>query len=401
MKTSKFNFTHVCRMNRSADDIISPVSRVLLGQVARLLYFTSVYLWLTLRKLSTMLGKNILWLCKKSLFLFSVAVTGSFVYKISFDDGFPLELHDIGDHKFGNDNIFFIETSGVARAKSGTLNSRQACSVESAALKNPNSSVFMVFVDVVEIEASEIIKSLRKYKNIHFLRLRLDKFTQNTPAEDFIKSRKIKQGYEVENASDLLRVLILWKSDKWQSENRLKLNSEIYFQIRRRIPRSRCNFDNSIVPSWLRKFCMQRNFNLFGTRYIKAVRWIWSCFRWFNSRVKQDNFFCNRHFRIFFPANSSEALEVTFGARMDLARSTELTKKCATFQMTRKTFPGSVMASRYWNVIVAFQLVRTKQSRFCFNLHGFIRDSNMHSLFMFGITWITMKSCWQIQLLAT
>lgn len=157
-------------------------------------------------------SRNFLSLFKKLILLSTVVVLCKFfLTPMIFDDNLPLPLQDIMNHTIGNDNIFFIETSGAVRIKSGTLNSRQACSVESAAIKNPTSGIYLVFVDVEEVEASNVIKSLRKYRNIHFLRLRLNKFSLNTPVDSFIKSRKIGEGYVMENVSDLLRVLILWK----------------------------------------------------------------------------------------------------------------------------------------------------------------------------------------------
>lgn len=157
-------------------------------------------------------SKNFLSIFKKLFVLVNFGLIGKFVLLPLLLDNPPrLQLHDIMNYKIGDDNIFFIESKGAAFNRSGYLNSRQACSVESAAIKNPESGVYMVFVDVEELSTSKIMKTLSEYKNIRFLRLRLDEFALNTPVEDFIKSKKIKQGWVVENVSDFLRILVLWK----------------------------------------------------------------------------------------------------------------------------------------------------------------------------------------------
>ena len=114
--------------------------------------------------------------------------------------------------KINEQKYFFIETSGTVRSKSGSLNSRQACSIESAALLNPKVNIYAVFVNVFKLELTEIIKSLETYKNVIFVRLELSEFTKDTPVDWFFKARKIeKTKNKVEHYSDLVRLMLLWR----------------------------------------------------------------------------------------------------------------------------------------------------------------------------------------------
>ena len=89
-------------------------------------------------------------------------------------------------------NIFFIETYGyLESATSASINNRQACSVESAALTNPNSNVYVIFTEQTTMEQSEIFDALRKYKNIFFLTLNVEEFSKGTITEQWITNFSI------------------------------------------------------------------------------------------------------------------------------------------------------------------------------------------------------------------
>lgn len=109
-------------------------------------------------------------------------------------------------------NIFFIETSSNEENGELSLNSRQACSIESAALMNPTHLICVITVNNSKLKNSQIIQSLRKYQNIVFYRMNIEDFSLNSPVESWVKSKQIyKTVFEKENISDLLRFLLLWR----------------------------------------------------------------------------------------------------------------------------------------------------------------------------------------------
>lgn len=114
-------------------------------------------------------------------------------------------------------NIFFVETSGVetnslSPSKLANLKVRQACSVESAALMNPNSYIFVVFVSEFGLSNSSSIEVLKKFKNVIFLHLNLLEFTKNTPVEKWLREGKIyRTKFLKSNVSNMIKVLLLWR----------------------------------------------------------------------------------------------------------------------------------------------------------------------------------------------
>ena len=94
----------------------------------------------------------------------------------------------------------------------GTLNSRQVCSIESTARMNPDTKVYLLFVDVEDLEPSPFIDALRQFKNIEIAGIDLKSFGDGTPFEDFTREEKVSNSsYPVTHASDFLRLLVLWK----------------------------------------------------------------------------------------------------------------------------------------------------------------------------------------------
>ena len=108
-------------------------------------------------------------------------------------------------------NIFFVETSGAVNADAlAQITSRHACSVESAALANPNSTVFMIFSEKSKMLKTKILEALKEYNNILFVRLKLEEFSQGSIIESWIASGKIyNSSYIKENFSNVLRLLLL------------------------------------------------------------------------------------------------------------------------------------------------------------------------------------------------
>ena len=126
-----------------------------------------------------------------------------------------LVLNNILETNITGQKIFFVETSGIIRKNFGTLNNRQACSIESAALMNPGAQIYVVLLNVRLLKLSKEVQLLRKFKNVSFLRANYVKFSKNTPLKDFAASRKLeKSKYPLEHSSDFLRILLLWRLDK-------------------------------------------------------------------------------------------------------------------------------------------------------------------------------------------
>lgn len=115
-------------------------------------------------------------------------------------------------HLENTKNIFFVESSSNENNGEVTINARQACSIESAAIMNPTHLICVIIVNNSYLKKSQIVDSLKQYPNIVFYRLDILEFSLNTPVELWVKSKKIyKTVYETENISDLLRFLLLWR----------------------------------------------------------------------------------------------------------------------------------------------------------------------------------------------
>lgn len=103
---------------------------------------------------------------------------------------------------------FFLETSGT-----GSLNFRQACSVESLALHNPNLTVNVLFLDAPIMSSATALSKLKeKYSNIRLVSIRLDEYVAGTPLEHWYHCTKWRKGpYHVSHLSDGLRFMTLQK----------------------------------------------------------------------------------------------------------------------------------------------------------------------------------------------
>ncbi|XP_041449801.1 lactosylceramide 4-alpha-galactosyltransferase-like [Drosophila obscura] len=125
-------------------------------------------------------------------------------------------------------SIFFHETSCYdAKNKEYNhlmkLNARQACAIESAALHNPNSQVFVLFVDrkyrlLVDSNGGNrwnqqpFIDAILSYKNVNLRRLNLWRYTADTPMEEWLKDGNLfGSQYMVSHISDFLRYLTLYR----------------------------------------------------------------------------------------------------------------------------------------------------------------------------------------------
>lgn len=112
-------------------------------------------------------------------------------------------------------NIFFHETScldgGVAR-----LSVRQACTIESAAVNNPNTSVFLLFVSPAGYERDqpwpELFEVLATYPNVHVRNAGLWSYTAGTPAEQFVHGPELfTSDYLAVHMSDMMRLISVFR----------------------------------------------------------------------------------------------------------------------------------------------------------------------------------------------
>ncbi|CRK94603.1 CLUMA_CG008103, isoform A [Clunio marinus] len=126
-----------------------------------------------------------------------------------------LPLKDFNDTNLSkSERIFFIESSGVKLGSSdiGDLKERASCSIESAALLNPDSIIYVIFVSRIKLNISETVKSIMNYKNVELCRINLRDFIQGSIAESWIESDKLyDSSFLGNNISNFLRLFLLLK----------------------------------------------------------------------------------------------------------------------------------------------------------------------------------------------
>ncbi|XP_034474047.1 lactosylceramide 4-alpha-galactosyltransferase-like [Drosophila innubila] len=135
------------------------------------------------------------------------------------EDGDPIPLEDVllaKDKPVPGKTIFLLETSCACSDPQFdllTLNSRQACAVESAALHNPNLQVFVLFVcPTFRHQSDPITDAIISYKNVKLRHVNLWRFAEGTPVEDWVKKDDLfRSRYLVNNISNLLRLLMLYR----------------------------------------------------------------------------------------------------------------------------------------------------------------------------------------------
>lgn len=109
-------------------------------------------------------------------------------------------------------NIFFLESSHSLLNDEVSLNNRQACSVESAARKNPNAQISVIFITNATLIYTEIIQVLEKYSNVAFYRMDLLEFSEGSPSEAWIKKTLLNTtSYSMSTVSDIIRLQLLWR----------------------------------------------------------------------------------------------------------------------------------------------------------------------------------------------
>ncbi|XP_034473974.1 lactosylceramide 4-alpha-galactosyltransferase-like [Drosophila innubila] len=113
--------------------------------------------------------------------------------------------------------IFFLETKCQSSNSDlkyiMNLTARQACSIESAALNNPNFQVFVIFANPKVIDKkNRFINVIQSYKNVHLRQLNIWRYAKDTPVEDWVlRDNMFLSIYPTEHTSDLLRLLTLYR----------------------------------------------------------------------------------------------------------------------------------------------------------------------------------------------
>jgi hypothetical protein len=146
---------------------------------------------------------------------FSVRYLHSFEHPTALKDTLKDILNCELPEKSKGDNIFFVESSGANQSVAmipASLTSRAACAIESAAIKNPKSNIFVVIVGKSRLADSKQMRVLKSFGNIHFVHLDLVPFSRSTPMGKWIESGKLFITKFIEsNTSNALRLLLLWK----------------------------------------------------------------------------------------------------------------------------------------------------------------------------------------------
>ncbi|KAH7966890.1 hypothetical protein HPB49_020328 [Dermacentor silvarum] len=102
--------------------------------------------------------------------------------------------------------IWFVESSNET-----DLKGRQACSIESASLHNPNVRVFLLTTGQLSPNC-DYYKALSSLENFASLKLNLTDTFSNTPLDSWHRSRNWTEGpYRIEHLSDGIRLAVLWK----------------------------------------------------------------------------------------------------------------------------------------------------------------------------------------------
>lgn len=92
-------------------------------------------------------------------------------------------------------------------------NSRHACAVESAALNNPSTNIFLMYASEVgwtNKTKLPFVDAIMSYNNVHISTMKLDStyesYAQNTPLADWVKERKIFNSPHIKiHMNDFLR----------------------------------------------------------------------------------------------------------------------------------------------------------------------------------------------------
>ncbi|XP_034473818.1 lactosylceramide 4-alpha-galactosyltransferase-like [Drosophila innubila] len=112
--------------------------------------------------------------------------------------------------------IFFYKTKCHPPDSKYILNltARQACSIESAALHNPNFQVFLLFESpsyLPDDQETPLLDAIQSYQNVHLRQLNIWRYADHTPLKDWIKKADLlRPSFQSEYTSNLIRFLTLY-----------------------------------------------------------------------------------------------------------------------------------------------------------------------------------------------
>ncbi|XP_077528701.1 lactosylceramide 4-alpha-galactosyltransferase-like [Haemaphysalis longicornis] len=102
-------------------------------------------------------------------------------------------------------NFFFLETAGAS-----CITDRAACSIESAALRHPDYTVWLL--TLLDIEDCSILSHLFELPNFKILRLDLNSLVKDSVLVHwYVKDSWNRSPFRINHLSDALRLLVLWK----------------------------------------------------------------------------------------------------------------------------------------------------------------------------------------------
>ncbi|XP_077493768.1 lactosylceramide 4-alpha-galactosyltransferase-like isoform X2 [Amblyomma americanum] len=102
-------------------------------------------------------------------------------------------------------NFFFLETAGAS-----CINDRAACSIESAALRNPDYTVWLL--TILDMRGCRFLENLRYLPNFRLLNIDLNTLVRDSVLVHwYIKDDWIRSPFRINHLSDALRLLILWR----------------------------------------------------------------------------------------------------------------------------------------------------------------------------------------------
>lgn len=120
-----------------------------------------------------------------------------------------------GQEPNGSNNIFFIESS-EPKSSFLSLSSRQGCAIESAAVQNPDSQIFIYLAGVDGLSftksSNAIWKVIQSLSNVHVKLINSTEFVRGTPVENLLqRGLNSIDDWQKYHKSDILRFVLLWK----------------------------------------------------------------------------------------------------------------------------------------------------------------------------------------------
>ncbi|KAL7047420.1 hypothetical protein ACKWTF_002895 [Chironomus riparius] len=137
--------------------------------------------------------------------------------KVSESTLFIDNILDMKKEFIPKNSIFFLDTTRMKNpSKARDLTLRQACSIESAAITNENSKVFVVLVSpyktLEEVKYTPVMETILSYKNVHVNSMNLIQFSTDTLYDNFLANGTLfKSKFVKQHTSDYARLLILIK----------------------------------------------------------------------------------------------------------------------------------------------------------------------------------------------